>query len=69
MLARRHFLTSTIAAAGVGALGVSAVAQGLDPVNPDIRFGTTGSIFGVWKDGAMRTSTDMALMMRDRNIN
>jgi sugar phosphate isomerase/epimerase len=65
MLARRHFLTSTIAAAGVGALGVSAVAQGLDPVNPDIRFGTTGSIFGMWKGGAMRTSTDMALMMRD----
>lgn len=65
MLARRHFLTSTIAAAGVGALGVSAVAQGLDPVNPDIRFGTTGSIFGVWKNGAMRTSTDMRLMMRD----
>ncbi|MEY4966923.1 MAG: hypothetical protein RL274_2506 [Pseudomonadota bacterium] len=71
MLKRRQFLTSTIAAAGVGALGVSAVAQGLDPVNPDIRFGTTGSIFGIWPAPgtqgsiSMRMSTNMKMMLED----
>jgi sugar phosphate isomerase/epimerase len=65
MLKRREFLSSAIVATGMAALGPGAKAQGLDPASPDIRFGTTGSIFGVWRDGAMRTSTDMRLMMRD----
>ena len=63
MLKRREFLSSAIVATGMAALGSGAKAQGLDPVNPDIRFGTTGSIFGTWRDGALRTSTDMRLMM------
>ena len=65
MLKRRQFLSSAIAGCGLVAFAARAIAQGLDPVNPDIRFGTTGSIFGVWRDGAMRTSTDLRLMMRD----
>jgi sugar phosphate isomerase/epimerase len=66
MLNRRHFVTSTIALAAT-----DAFAQDLDPKDPDIKFGTTGSIFGVWPSAgtqpgiSMKMSTDMPMMLAD----
>jgi sugar phosphate isomerase/epimerase len=66
ILDRRTFLASAAATAGLA--GVAA-AKGLDPVNPDIRFGTTGSIFGHWSSTgpdnslALQMSTNMPMML------
>src|ERR1700749_552040 len=67
---RRHFIMGATAAAAVTAMpGVSALAKtikhkGLDPVNPDILFGTTSSI---WNDAGLVTSdvypTEAAIRM------
>lgn len=71
MLSRRHFVTSTMALAAAGPLSGGALAKGLDPADPDIKFGTTGSIFGVWpaagtqKSISMKMSTDMPMMLAD----
>ena len=53
MLNRRHFVTSAMALTATSAIAPYAFAA-LDPTNPDIKFGTTGSIFGAWSgaDGA-----------------
>ena len=56
MLNRRHFVTSTMALAAT-----SAIARSLDPRNPDIKFGTTGSIFGVWPAAGTQTSISMKM--------
>jgi hypothetical protein len=45
-LNRRHFVTSASALAATSALVPVSVAKGLDPKDQDIKFGTTGSIFG-----------------------
>jgi hypothetical protein len=70
MLNRRHFVTSTVALAATGAIAPHALAA-LDPVNPDVKFGTTGSIFGIWPSGgtqktiSMKMSTNMPMMLKD----
>ena len=61
---RRQFLV------GATALPTAALAQGLDPQDADIRFGTTGSIFGKWNANAqgrvaLAMSSDMRLMLED----
>src|SRR4051812_12484576 len=63
MLHRRHFLVSSAALA----VATSPALAGLDPTDADIKFGTTGSIFGVWNgpDGALKMSTDMKTMLLD----
>jgi sugar phosphate isomerase/epimerase len=63
MFNRRDFLISTAALAATA----SPAFAGLDPANPDIKFGTTGSIFGAWSgpDGAMKMSTNMPMMLKD----
>src|ERR1043165_7191331 len=63
MLNRRHFLVSTAAMTAT----MSPALAGLDPSDPDIKFGTTGSIFGAWNgaDGAMKMSTNMPMMLKD----
>ena len=63
MLNRRHFLVSTTALA----LTASPALAGLDPKDPDIKFGTTGSIFGAWNgpDGGLKMSPNMAMMLKD----
>src|SRR5437879_1410758 len=49
---RRHFISSALATAAAGVLAAPSKARGaityqpLDPVNPDILFGTTSSIWG-----------------------
>ena len=60
---RRHFLVSTAALA----VTASPVLAGLDPTDPDIKFGTTGSIFGAWNgsEGAMKMSSNMRMMLED----
>ncbi len=71
-IGRRELLAGSLAAAACAAtpaLGQPHPAVGgLDPFNPDIRFGTTGSIFGSWTgsgDGlALKMSTDMRLMLQ-----
>jgi sugar phosphate isomerase/epimerase len=60
MLNRRHFLVSTTAV-----LAATPALAGLDPTDADIKFGTTGSIYGVWKDGEMVKSKDMRMMLSD----
>ena len=49
---RRGVLATTPPPAATAVAAVkpafAAVRGGLDPVDPDILFGTTGSIFGVW---------------------
>ena len=63
---RRHFVTSTFALAATGAF-----AKSLDPKDPGIKFGTTGSIFGVWPSAgtqtsiSMKMSTNMPMMLAD----
>ena len=65
MLNRRHFIVSAAVATASPALA------GLDPKDTDIKFGTTGSIFGVWPAAgtqtsiSMKMSTDMPMMLRD----
>jgi sugar phosphate isomerase/epimerase len=71
MLERRMFLKSSLAAAGALSLPAgSALAAGLDPQNPDILFGTTGSIFGGWNinpqgRGTLQMSQNMRMMLQD----
>ena len=61
MLNRRHFLVSTTAIAAT----ISPALAGLDPTDADIKFGTTGSIYGTWKDGDMEKSKNMRMMLMD----
>jgi sugar phosphate isomerase/epimerase len=61
MLNRRHFLVSTTAIAAT----ISPALAGLDPIDADIKFGTTGSIYGTWKDGDMTKSKNMRMMLTD----
>jgi hypothetical protein len=63
VLTRRHMVTSALATTAV--LSTPALAKGLDAGDPDIRFGTTGSIFGAWRQGALKMSTDMRMMLAD----
>ena len=70
---RRGFLASALAcsgaAAAVSTFGISrawaADSQSLDPVNPDIRFGITGSTWGEWSNGRMKDITDIPRILAD----
>ena len=67
MLNRRHFIVSTAALAAASPVD----AKSLDPLDKNIKFGTTGSIFGTWPNAgaqnsiSMKMSTDMPLMLKD----
>lgn len=71
MLDRRKFLVSTGAGATVAALSSpAAAAGGLDPQNPNIKFGTTGSYFGKWNIAAngrqsLQMSNDVRMILMD----
>ena len=73
-LQRRHFIVGATAAAATLSTGMTMGAapawaqklnhKPLDPVNPNIRFGTTGSIWGEAGVGATRIySTEQAIKM------
>ncbi|MGC2403899.1 MAG: sugar phosphate isomerase/epimerase [Acidobacteriaceae bacterium] len=53
MINRRDFLSSLLA------MGGAAVLKPLDPVDPNIRYGITGALWGDWPNGTLRMSTDM----------
>ena len=60
MLSRRHFIVTSTALAATPAFAA------LDAKDADIKFGTTGSIYGAWnKNGDMIKSTNMRMMLRD----
>ncbi len=63
MLNRRHFIVTSTALAATPALAA------LDAKDTDIKFGTTGSIYGVWaKNGDMIKSKNMRMMLMDISI-
>ena len=70
---RRDFLTTlaaTAASAATFAPLCAAAAGGLDPQNPNIKFGTTGSYFGKWNvaaDGrqSLQMSNDIRMVLMD----
>jgi sugar phosphate isomerase/epimerase len=63
MLNRRTFLSSALALSGAALLGPApiwgAASKSLDPLNPYMRFGITGALWGDWPNGSLRMSTDM----------
>ena len=72
MLQRRDFLATLTAAAAASALAPlpAAAAGGLDPQNPNIKFGTTGSYFGKWNvaaDGrqSLQMSDNVRMILTD----
>jgi sugar phosphate isomerase/epimerase len=74
-LARREFIASSMAASALAiasdifsiktAFAAGPELASLDPVDPDIYFGTTGSYFGTWTDGNLRMSNNMPMMLTD----
>jgi sugar phosphate isomerase/epimerase len=74
-LNRREFVSSALAFSGgavaAGVLGhsnawaASAATQSLDPIDPYIRFGITGALWGDWPNGNLRMSTDMQQIIAD----
>ena len=70
---RREFIVSALACSGVataaGSFGISralgAESHALDPVNPDVRYGITGSSWGEWSNGRMRDITDIPRIIAD----
>src|SRR5215469_7668444 len=63
MLNRRNFIASALGTTAL--LTAAAGAVSLDPADLDIRFGTTGSIFGTWSSGVLKMSTNMEMMLAD----
>ena len=72
-LQRRHFIVGATAAAATFSAGLTTSAPAwaqklkhkpLDPINPDMLFGTTGSIWGEAGTGATRVySTEQAIRL------
>ncbi|MGA2114973.1 MAG: sugar phosphate isomerase/epimerase [Bryobacteraceae bacterium] len=70
---RREFVSSAVTFSGmVGAAALlrpapmwGASSKFLDPVDPNIRYGITGSLWGDWPDGNLRMSTDMRQIVSD----
>src|SRR5579863_7099099 len=74
-LNRREFVSSalaysgaTIAARMLGdskAWAAGDATKSLDPIDPYIRFGITGALWGDWPNGNLRMSTDMQQIIAD----
>jgi sugar phosphate isomerase/epimerase len=66
---RREFISSALAVAAASMLGSShalgSAIESLDPIDPYIRFGITGSLWGDWPNGNLRMSTDMQQIIAD----
>jgi len=73
LLSRREFVSSALALSGTAVtasmLGASnawgAAPKSLDPIDPYIRFGITGALWGDWPNGNLRMSTDMQQIISD----
>ena len=59
MLNRRDFIYSLLALFG------AAATKSLDPIDPNIRYGITGSLWGDWPNGNLRMSTDLQQIISD----
>jgi sugar phosphate isomerase/epimerase len=73
-LSRRDFVSSALTLSGTAVaaslLGASnawgaSASKSLDPIDPDIRFGITGALWGDWPNGNLRMSTDMQQIVSD----
>src|ERR1700728_3854417 len=73
-LSRREFVSSALTLSGTAVaaslLGASnawgaSASKSLDPIDPDIRFGITGALWGDWPNGNLRMSTDMQQIIAD----
>jgi sugar phosphate isomerase/epimerase len=69
-LNRREFVISLLALSAAAAESPGCphawgATQSLDPIDPDIRFGITGSLWGDWPNGNLRMSTDMQPIISD----
>src|SRR5271154_2239124 len=65
---RREFLSSVLAFSAAGMLGdfnAWGATLSLDPIDPNIRYGITGSLWGDWPNGNLRMSTDMQQIISD----
>jgi sugar phosphate isomerase/epimerase len=74
VLNRREFISSALAFSGAavaaGVLGnanalAADTSKSLDPIDPYIRFGITGSLWGDWPNGNLRMSTDVRQIIND----
>jgi sugar phosphate isomerase/epimerase len=70
---RREFISFALALSGATVAASlldnssvwGATPQSLDPIDPYIRFGITGSLWGDWPNGNFRMSTDMPRIISD----
>ncbi len=62
-LNRRQFIGSTLALGASYVWGASP--KSLDPIDPYMRFGITGALWGDWPNGNLRMSTDMRQIISD----
>jgi sugar phosphate isomerase/epimerase len=60
---RREFIASGLALGSSYVWGASP--KSLDPVDPNMRFGITGALWGDWPNGNLRMSTDMQQIVSD----
>ncbi len=64
-LNRREFLSSMLASMVSGSHLWAAALQSLDPLDPYMRFGITGALWGDWPNGNLHMSTDMQQIVSD----
>ena len=60
---RRQFIGSAVALGTSYVWGASL--KSLDPIDPYMRFGITGALWGDWPNGNLRMSTDMQQIISD----
>ena len=65
MLNRRDFIYSLLAFSGASSQLWAAATKSLDPIDPNIRYGITGSLWGDWPNGNLRMSTDLQQIISD----
>src|SRR3984957_11122347 len=65
MLNRREFVLAGLASMLSSSVASGAASKSLDPIDPNIRYGITGSLWGDWPNGNLRMSTDMQQIISD----
>jgi sugar phosphate isomerase/epimerase len=65
MLNRREFVLAGLASMLSSSVASRAASKSLDPIDPNIRYGITGSLWGDWPNGNLRMSTDMQRIISD----
>jgi len=65
MLNRREFVLAGLASMLSSSVASGAASKSLDPINPYLRFGITGALWGDWPNVNLRMSTDMQQIISD----